>query len=274
MTDQPDFLETPAAPVPAVVAEPAAKPERKSSLPPEILAAIELRKAQNLVTAQLAALNWGKALDVEARRAVAEWGRRNNVDVTTEIDVLGNNIYLNARFFLRKLSDMIDAGLVDYAVDDYVHTDPRLAKIGTDAATREDERRAMERIKWGIPDAATGACVFRVKLKSMAEEVTGASWCGGGTRKNDPVGEAEPVKTSASRAARRAMRKLASHLPRVAKDMADLEASGKAIGITVYEEVKQQTAQAIESGKVGHRMLKPVNTDQGYAASDIGEPGT
>lgn len=273
MSDQPELTEQ-AAPVPAVIPADPTKAERKSSLPPEILAAIELRKAQNLVTAQLAALNWGKALDIEARRAVAEWGRRNNVDVTTEIDVLGNNIYLNARFFLRKLSDMIDAGLVEYAVDDYVHADARLAKIGTEQAIREDERRAMERIKHGIPEAATGACIFRVKLKSMSEEVTGANWCGGGTRKSDPVGEAEPVKTAGSRAARRAMRKLASHLPRLAKDMADLEASGKAIGVTVYEEVRQQTAQAIESGQVGHRMLKPVNTDQGYAASDIGEPGT
>jgi hypothetical protein len=182
------------------------------TLPVEVQHALELRKLQNQVAGQLAAMNWGKGLDLPTRRALADWGQRYHVDVTTEIDVLGSNIYLNARYYLRRLGDLVAAGLVEYAFADHVEDDKRLARLGADGEG-EITRRLRERIKYGIPDAAAGAVVFRVKLRSMEREIVGVNWCGGGTRKSDPVGEAEPIKTAESRAARRAMRMVASHVP-------------------------------------------------------------
>jgi len=240
------------APESTAMTTPAARP---SILPPEVLAAIEHRKAQNAVVAQLAALNWGKALDAETRRAVANWGRDNNVDVITEIDLLGGNISPNARFYLRKLGEMIAAGLVEYAVADYIQVDPRLLKIGTPEAHAEDERRAMQRIKHAVPDAAAAACCFRVKLHSLTEEIVGVKWCGGGTRKGDPVGDAFPIESSASRAARRAMRIIASHVPRVQAEMARLETTGAALGVRVLEQTRETVEQAKLASEIGRHQL-------------------
>src|SRR5690348_8877437 len=95
-------------------------------LPPELQHALALRKMRNQVAGQLASQNWGKSLDLETRRAIADWGQQFRVDVTTEIHVLGGNVYLNAAFYLRQLSEMISAGLVEYAYADHIEDDPRL----------------------------------------------------------------------------------------------------------------------------------------------------
>jgi hypothetical protein len=181
-------------------------------LPVEFQQAIEMRKMQNQIAGQLASTNWGKGMDLNMRRAIADWGQQFRVDVTTEIHVLGGNIYLNAAFYIRQLSEMIAAGLVEYAFADHVEEDSRLSKLGPEGEG-EMTRRLRERIKHGVPDKAVSAVVFRVKLRAMDREVVGVKWCGGGTRKNDPVGDDKPVETSESRAARRAMRLLTSHVP-------------------------------------------------------------
>jgi hypothetical protein len=52
------------------------------NLPPEMQAMVELRRANNIIAAQIAETNWGKGMDRETRRAIAEWGRRHEIDVT------------------------------------------------------------------------------------------------------------------------------------------------------------------------------------------------
>src|SRR5262249_44786910 len=96
-------------------------------LPPEIQHALELRKQRNLVAAQIAGMSWGESIDLDTRRAVADWGRQFRVDVTTEVHILGKRIYLNAAFYLRRLGEMIADGRVEYAVADHVEDDPRLS---------------------------------------------------------------------------------------------------------------------------------------------------
>lgn len=181
-------------------------------LPPELQHALALRKMRNQVAGLLAGQNWGKSLDLDTRRAIADWGQQFRVDVTTEIHVLGGNVYLNAAFYLRQLSELIAAGLVAYAYADHVEDDKRLKALGPEGEG-EYSRRLRERIMHAVPDAAASAVVFRVKLRAMDKEVVGVKWTGGGTKKNDPVGEAFPVETAESRAARRCMRLLASHVP-------------------------------------------------------------
>lgn len=181
-------------------------------LPPELQQALALRKMRNQVAGQLAAQNWGKSLDLETRRAIADWGQQFRVDVSTEIHVLGGNVYLNSAFYLRQLSELIAAGAVEYAYADHIEDDKRLRAIGPEGEG-EYSRRLRERLMHGVPDAAASAVVFRVKLRSMDKEVTGCKWTGGGTKKNDPVGEAFPVETAESRAARRCVRLVTSHVP-------------------------------------------------------------
>jgi hypothetical protein len=204
------------------------------NLPPAIQERLQLRRLSNQVAGELAKINWGAKLDLDTRRAVADWGRQFRVDVTTEIHVLGGNIYLNAAFWLRKLSELVAEGVVEYAVADHVEDDPRLKKLGPEGEG-EYSRRLRERIMHAIPDAATSAVVFRVKLRSMEKEVVGVKWCGGGTRKSDPVGDAMPVETSESRAARRAMRLIATHVPAASKEIEAIETSAEQLSERVVE---------------------------------------
>lgn len=235
-------------------------------LPPDMQAALEMRKLQNQIAGQLAGINWGKELDLPTRRAIADWGQQFRVDTTTEIHVLGGNIYLNAAFYLRQLSELIQSGLVEYAVADHVENDPRLKQLGAEGEG-EYTRRLRERIMHGIPDAAVSAVVFRIKLRSMDKEVTGAKWCGNGTRKNDPVGDAKPQETSESRAARRAMRLIASHVPmRLAEEVTSIEESAK----LVSERVKEARSRiAIQDAAINRplRSLPAVDANDPYKAN-------
>ena len=213
------------------------------NLPIEVQHQLELRKLTNQVAGELAKLNWGSKLDLATRRAIADWGQQFRVDPTTEIHVLGGNVYLNAAFYLRQLSELIAAGLVEYAYADHVEDDARLKQLGPEGEG-EFSRRLRERIKHQVPDKAASAVVFRVKLRSMEQEVTGTKWCGNGTKKNDPVGDATPVETSESRAARRAMRLLSSHVPaQKAHEIEAIEHSAEALSTRVDDARRRIAAQ-------------------------------
>lgn len=188
------------------------------SLPESVRQQIALRKMMNAVAQEIAGMSWGQSIGKDTARALAEWGRQHNVDVTQEIDILGARVYLNAKYYLRRLGEMIADGLVEYAYPDHINSDDRLLAMG-ERGKAEAERRAFERVKRNVPEKAVGAVVFRVKMRSMTEETVGTNWAGGGTRTKDPVGDAEPVKTAESRAARRCVRQLASHMPRLAAEV-------------------------------------------------------
>jgi len=188
-------------------------------LPEAIRHQLKLARIANEARKEMAKMSWGASLDQRALGAIAEWGRVYGVDVTQEIDLLGGRVYLNARYYLRRLADLITAGRVEYAHADHIHDDTRLKELGTDGDT-ERHRRLKERIKYNVPEKAAAAVAFRVKVRDMEMEVVGVNWAGGGVRKSDPVGEAEPVKTAESRAARRAMRQLVGHV----KEAEDVEA--------------------------------------------------
>jgi hypothetical protein len=262
----------------------ATKPEQQSTavalrdplgignLPVEVQQQLELRKLSNQVAGELAKINWGAKLDLSTRRAVADWGRQFRVDVTTEIHILGGNVYLNAAFFIRKLSELIDSGIVEYAWADHIEDDPRLAKLGPDGEG-EATRRLRERIKHGVPDKAASAVIFRIKLRTMEREVTGAKWCGNGTRKNDPVGDDKPMETAESRAARRAMRLLATHVPRhVAEEIESIEESVEGLSERVIE-AKQRIAVQ-EASVRPPQALAAVDPADPYGVQSVGPDDT
>lgn len=243
------------------------------TLPPDLQHALALRKMRNQVAGQLASQNWGKNLDLETRRAIADWGQQFRVDVTTEIHVLGGNVYLNAAFALRKLSELIEAGVVEYAYADHVEDDPRLKALGPEGEG-EYSRRLRERIMHNLPDKAASAVVFRIKLRTMDKEVTGAKACGNGVKKNDPVGDAAPVETSESRAARRAMRMIASHVPRpVADEFERVEASAQVLTDRVRA-AREQFKVSEAAARINPRPLPAVSSGDPYSAdvTDIASP--
>ena len=235
------------APTGTAVAK-APEPVGLDALPPEVRAAVEMRKAQNLVVAELGKMNWGAKVDAVTRRAVADWGNRYSVDVASEIDVLGNRIYLNSKFYYRRLSELVARGALVYAVADFVNPDERLdalAKAGDEWAANEVARRTRERILHAIPEDQPAACVFRIRLRSLSQEIVGVKWAGNGGKNdygkaNDPVGDKFPVETAESRACRRAMLKLTSHVGTEDPTLAQIIETQEAVG-----EIEPRVAGAI-----------------------------
>lgn len=232
--------------------QPAPRPETFRSLavgalPPDMLAAVlqetELRKSETAATVLVVqAKEWGKNLGEASIRALITWGKAWDVDVATEVDILGGNIYRNANYYLRKLAELVDLEVVDYACADYVHIDDRLEKLGTPAAIAEIGRRLGERIKYGLRDESAAACVFRIKLHNLSEEIIGTAecgWTGKGSKpgKSDPVGNSEPVKTSETRSIRRAMRKVTTHIPAFDAKEKALDEAAKSLGMELGKEI-------------------------------------
>ena len=66
-----------------------ATPEKKASkdlvgfLPPDLQAALAIKKMQREYQVQLSNMTWGKALDVSTRHAVAEYCQRYGIDPAT-----------------------------------------------------------------------------------------------------------------------------------------------------------------------------------------------
>lgn len=225
-------------------------------LPPEIRASIAAAKMANAVAAEISKLSWGKSLDGNAARAVAEWGRIFGIDVITEMDILGGRPYLNSRYYLRRLAGLIEAGTVQYAVADHIEADGRLSALaakGNAAAVAEVERRELARIEFGVAEEAASAVVFRVKLRSMEREVTGCKWAGG--RDKDPVGNAFPVETAESRAARRCIRQLVGHVPALDAEAARIEAASNDVEELIERSRAQLAADVAEHRKaLGHGL--------------------
>ena len=208
--------------------------QNHEALSPAVVAELARRKNQHLVAAKMSEMNWGKSMDEMTRRAVAAYLEKNRLDVT-EIDVLGGNLYRNSRYYKRRLAEMVEDGKIEYIKSDWVHDDKRLALHGDEWSTTEKTRRDRVRIEYGIPEAAVGACVFRVKLHGVNMEITAAKWCGGGTRTADPVGDKFPMESSETRACRRAMTLVASSIPALRWHEDDLSEQGVELSGVIKE---------------------------------------
>lgn len=202
--------------------------------PADMQAALDVKRSLHLVAAKMSEMNWGKGLDEMTRRAVAAYLERNRLDLT-EVDVLGGNLYRNARYYKRRLAEMVEDGKIEYVKSDWVQNDARLDLHNDEWSTSEKTRRDRVRIEYGIPDAATGACVFRIKVRGVDVEFTAAKWAGGGTRKADPIGEQFPIESSETRACRRAMTLCASSIPALRWREEDLTEQGVDLSAVIRE---------------------------------------
>jgi hypothetical protein len=239
---------------------------------------IDARRTHGLMVQQIKGTVWAKEFDANTIRAVAEWARVNDVDPVTEIDVLGGRIYLNARLYERILSQLAGAGQIDYAKKDWIHLDKRIEKLadeGDQEMKAESRRRMKARVQFNVPDNADAACVYRIRHRLMAEEVTGVKWHEPGKKRTikkrdggsftvdaDPVGDQFPFETIETRALRRCMLQLKEAFPdlRMPSTKDDDTAEVADIIHGNYEELKAE--HAVKQLTPGESTFEPPTQDQ------------
>lgn len=262
--------------------------ELVSGLPVQTQHALTLAKMSSVVAKEIANLSWGKSLSAATARSIAQWGMDNGVEVLTEIDILGGKLYLNANFYRRQLAALVDENKVDGFDPVMVHRDSRLDELAAafdrDAEKAQDPEEAQElraaarrqrseqrkrselRAQYGIPDAATGACLFYLYLRALDRPIIGKNWCGGGTRNSDPVGNTEPVKTAETRALRRAVMLARTHVPKTAKYIEMVETSAGTWKASVEQDLATLREQEASSA-ITHRHV--VGVEDSYGAPQI-----
>jgi hypothetical protein len=111
--------------------------------------------------------------------------------------------------------------------------------------------------------------VFRVKVKGMTTEMTGAKAVGGFRGKNaggklkDPIGEEFPTETAESRAARRACRQIIDAFPDLKAEMDVVEAEAKLVAVEV------QASRAALKAEVRQPSLMSGRPVQDYGYGDL-----
>lgn len=211
----------------------ATRPRRE--LAPEVQAKIEETRARNMVVAAIRGTQWGKDLNAEVQRSVAEYCRQNNLDAVRHVEVLGGRIYLTAELYDEKGAPLIRDGVIIPDEPEYINADDRLdtlAAAGDEWAKEERVRRMRLRIKYSVPEAAKAAVVQRFIIAKSGAAIIGVNWCGG-TGRRDPVGDAEPAKTAQTRARRRTWKQIADIIPGYAEIVRPLEASARIISETM-----------------------------------------
>lgn len=238
--------------------------------PAAIQAKLDERKMLARVAAEIAGLSWGRELNQVARVAMARWAGEHGIDVTTEVDVLGGRPYLNARFYLNRAAEMQRAGVIAYMKADHVGVDGRLDQLAASedaeiskGARREIARRMLARIEHGAPDKAAAVVVARIGVHHGPQviEYTGCKWAGNGVRQRDPVGDAFPVETAESRAFRRALRLLVSHVPSVRRWIDAATDDGEIVVEAIHASEAQRLAtETIDDARLlkhGVHMVDP-----------------
>lgn len=205
--------------------EPETTAVAKPAIPHDVQRMIDERKTRNLVAAKIAGMSWGGALDLEARRALADWGQQHGVDVTTEIHILGSRIYKNADYYINRAQPYVRAGMI--AIDlRYINVDKRLDEDAANpdpeyadeaaGARREIATRRSLRIQFNVPESAQSAVLCVVRFPRSGESFPAAKWCGNGSRQKDPIGDANPEATAATRAIRKALKMAVGFEPEIA----------------------------------------------------------
>lgn len=146
--------------------------------------------------AAIAESEWGQRLSPHFRASLARYCLLLNLDPARHVYVLGGRIYVNAEAYMDLMAIHPD---FEKMTVEPVMDDERLE------AEERAERRAA-RAALGIPEQALGAFIVKIWKKTTPEPFVGWNFAGGGSRKNDPVGDQHPVLTAQTRAIRRAAR--------------------------------------------------------------------
>lgn len=264
----------------------AAPPEEGSNLPTTLgnkpmveltiaqQQALELRRTANFMAAAIANLSWGKNLDERTRRAIADFGHRYGIDPITEIDLLGGGLYVNSEYYLRRLGELRQQGVVKDFWLDHINADDRLIKLFMDEAAPKDVReraraehyrRVDERIRHNAPEQADAICVCNIVLASGGHPVQGVKWGGNGTSVMQPKGgggsapnpvvEANPELSVESQSVRRAMRQVASYIPAMAAHFATMDVELKDLSDRARAELKVTATRAEEERRTAGQWV-------------------
>jgi hypothetical protein len=212
---------------------------RKNALPAHQQAHVDEIRARNLMVAAIRGTQWGNNLSQDVQRSIAEYCRQNNLDPVRHVEILGGRIYLTAELYDEKGAHLIRTGVIRPDEPDYINADPRLDELekkGDAWAAEENVRRLRQRIAHNVPEKAAAAVVQRFWVHGTDTAIVGVNWCGG-TGKKDPVGDAEPAKTAATRARRRAWKQLADIIPGYAEIIQPIEATARMVSETMPVQV-------------------------------------
>lgn len=251
----------------------AASPDSKAlaKLDPRVAEAKALRE----ITVAIRGTQWGKECTPQVQAAVARYCLKNGLDAVRHVEVLGGRLYLTAEFYEERGTPLVLAGIVQVSEPEFVHADKRLDDLAkhpdaTTAAWAENLRikRMMARIELGIPEDATGACIYRgtVKTPNGVTTLVGFNWCGGESKvkkmksgdkfRSDPVGDAEPTKTAQSRAKRRMWRQIVVAIPEAQDRFGHIEAAVRIANAELGEVISAETKQ-IEAERMKPIALNP-----------------
>ncbi len=266
-------------------ATPAAPVVKKFELSPRVEALLADKRAQAQMIASISELNWGKGMSYEMRRAMGSYCRRNGLD-PREIHILGGNIYRNGKYWLRRLSELVQDNHIEYARIQFINHDPRIeADVATydalakDASLSDEERQKYAahrdlsraemmmrrdlRIKHRVPEEAAAAAVAIVKAKWLTEETVGCKFIVMGRKKQtrdgpkiaDPVGEEFPTETVETRAWRRCLRIIASTNPALKAVEEELKDDELSVTASLQEIAQREVAQEEVSEGMSPRQL-------------------
>lgn len=290
---QPTTTATGADDAPAAALSEAAKPGTAVAVQSEKDKKVSAAKAERDIIIAIRGTQWGKDCSPQVTVAVARYCMRHGLDPVRHVEVLGGRIYLNGEFYEEAAAPLVLAGLVRYSEPDFVHADVRLQQIADDEryppairqrALDEIVRRMFRRIELGIPDDATGACVYVGEVVPrngvQPTKLVGFNWCGGATKvkkskngeyRGDPVGDAEPVKTAQSRAKRRMWRQVVVALPELARSVGPIEASVKIANDEIHEVVAVENAQIAAHPRGPTALKAGPPADDPYEIKQAGE---
>lgn len=244
----------------------AVAPRQASAKSPEVQQRIQEAREKNAIVKAIRGTMWGRDLSDLQRGAIAEYCRANQIDGVRHVEVLGGRLYLTAEFYDERGAHLVRDGSIIPLEPDFIHKDERLEKLAEEKdewAVAERRRRLELRIKHGVPDAATGACIWRFKVRESGAIIDGVNWCGGGTRKKhtreglkdaDPIGDLEPTKTAETRARRRAWRKIADVIPAYGQVIKPIEEGARSAApiLVVDAEQENRTGESVDRGVGQH----------------------
>lgn len=266
----------PPAPEPQVEGE----AKTKVVLPLDMQQQIELNRQRNMMQAAIRGTTWGKDIHPTIQRAIAEYCRLYGLDPQRHIEVLGGKIYPTATLYEERGAPLILAGIITKEEPEHINADARLdelAKAGDEWAKEESMRRKRLRIKYNVPEKATGVVVQRMKVNGLLigqqtnTVIVGVNWCGGGVRVkkrkdgttyiDDPVGEAEPSKTAETRAARRAWKQIADAVGSFGGQFEQIET----MMVSINTMLTQSNAEEVRIAAANQPKALSATSSAGYA---------
>ena len=254
------------------------------NLPADQAEALERRRILNQMAALIGALSWGSGMSLAIRRGWAEWCHTYGLDPATEVDNLGGNPYPNSEYYLRRLGELRQDGIITDAWLEHIQEDRRLLEVADDNRAPQDIREAaarryytnkMRRAEFNVPEQAAAVCVASAVLKTGGRTVTGCKWGGngtsikqprhGGAAAPNPIVESNPTLSVESQAVRRLMRQIASYVPRLMSQMNEMELAAEHIGRETTAEARLVDEQ-VRANAPRAIMQTPADDPYGVAA--------